>query len=168
MAMRTDKPIRPGALIVWTLTLALAGCGGDARVELSAADTLTAVARQMRVALKEYHGEVVRGDDAREQAVTDAFVVRVLKDSDDAGKLDEHTTAFRAALAKVRVDRQVEWDRRAAAASHIEAIEEVARGLQRLGIEGLTLEDELQRYLYSWIDARRNTAGNTAAAGSVD
>lgn len=136
------------------LPLLAAGCGGDARVELSAADALTAVAAQMRVALEEYHLEVEAADDARESAVTRAFVERVRQDAIDAARLDQHALAFEEALRRVRADRKTEWQRRTAAQSQVEAVLEVARGLRRIGVEGLALQDEVKRYLGTLLERR--------------
>ena len=147
------------------LPLLASGCGGDARVELSAADALTAVAAQMRVALDEYHAEVETADDARESAVTRAFVERVRQDAADAARLDQHALAFEEALRRVRADRRTEWQRRTAAQSQVEAVLEVARGLRRIGIEGLTLQDEVKRYLGTLLERRSDEA---ASRGSSD
>jgi hypothetical protein len=142
----------------WRLALvgavcgAVAGCGGDARVELSAADALTAVAGEMRVAFDEYHGEVETHDDTRESAVTRAFVERVRRDSADEGKLDQHASEFEAAMTRLRADRRVEWQRRTAAETQIDTIVEVAKGLRRIGIESLSLQDEVRRYLTTWME----------------
>lgn len=147
------------------LPLLAAGCGGDARVELSAADALTAVAAQMRVALDEYHAEVETADDARGSSVTRAFVERVRQDAADAARLDQHALAFEEALRRVRADRKTEWQRRTAAQSQVEAVLEVARGLRRIGIEGLTLQDEVKRYLGTLLERRSD---ETASRGPGD
>ncbi|HOW17886.1 MAG TPA: hypothetical protein PLC79_02535 [Phycisphaerae bacterium] len=141
----------------------IVGCGGDARVELSAADALSAVAGQMRVVFDEYHGEVEAHDDTRESAVVRAFVERVRRDSSDGAKLDQHASQFEAAMATIRADRRTEWQRRAAAETQVETILEVAKGLRRLGIESLSLQDEMRRYLVSWTESMRRAG--TAAAG---
>jgi hypothetical protein len=143
----------------------IAGCGGDARVELSAADALSAVAGQMRVAYDEYHGEVETHDDTRESAVTRAFVERVRRDSADEGKLDRHASEFEAAMTKIRADRRTEWQRRVAAETQIDTVLEVAKGLRRIGIESLSLQDEVRRYLTTWIEAR--ATASAAAQGSA-
>lgn len=140
--------------LVAVLAGAVVGCGGDARVELSAADALTAVAGQMRVAFDEYHGEVEVHDDTRESAVTRAFVERVRRDSGDEGKLDQHASEFEAAMGKIRADRQTEWQRRTAAETQIDTIVEVAKGLRRIGIESLSLQDEVRRYLTTWMESQ--------------
>jgi len=145
---------------------AIVGCGGDARVELSAADALSAVAGQMRIAFDEYHGEVEAHDDTRESAVVRAFVDRVRRDSSDPSKLDQHASQFEAAMTTIRADRRTEWQRRAAAETQVETILEVARGLRRLGIESLSLQDEMRRYLLSWVESMRR-AGTAAGGGAT-
>jgi hypothetical protein len=149
-----------------TCAVAAVGCGGDARVDLSAADALTAVAGQMRIALDEYHAEVDRHDESREASVVEAFVARVRRDAQDEHKLDEHAGQFGASLAKIREDRKTEWTRRNAAESQVEAVLELSRGLRRIGIEGLALQDEMRRYLRTWMDAKSKAAQPDAGAAA--
>lgn len=139
-------------------SLLLSGCGGDARVELSAADALTAVAGQMQGTIEEYHVEVTRSDDARESAAIAAFVERVKKDAGNDAALAAHASDFEAALVKVRGDREVEWSRRNAAVENVVVLRDVSRGLQKLAIQSLALDDELKRYLTGWISARQATS----------
>lgn len=135
--------------------LVVAGCGGDARVELSAADAVTAVAGQMDGALAEYHKEVSRADDAREGEVVRAFVARVRADSADSEALDQHSEQFGSALARIRQDRETEWSRRSAVAENVQVLREIAKGLQRIGLQSLSLQDEMRRYLETWMQARQ-------------
>src|SRR5437762_3339217 len=99
--------------IAWVLLAAvLAGCaGGDARVELSAADALTDVAGQMAGTLEEYHGEVSRYDEGRQSSVVAAFVTRVKKDAADQNALESHVNDLESALHKIRQDQEIEWAR---------------------------------------------------------
>jgi len=133
----------------------LAGCGGDARVDLSAADGIRAAADQMELTLREYHNEVVTYDDSREASIVSAFVARLKADRQDDTAIDGHATQFTAALSKIRKDRETEYSRQAAASDNVAVLRELSRGLERLGIESLTLQDEMKRYLTSWMDARR-------------
>lgn len=145
------------------VTCVLAGCGGDAGLELSAGDALHAAAGRMETAIREYHQEVGRQDDARESAVIAAFVSRVVGSREDEAALGGHAQAFESALKKIRADREVEGQRRSAAMENVDVIREVADGLQELAVESLTLRDEVRRYLGSWIEARRRAQ---SAAGS--
>jgi len=138
--------------------LLFVGCGGDAQLELAAADTLLAVADQMELTVGEYHDEVSRHDDSRESAVVSAFVARVRADVSDEAALDSHAADFAEALRRIRVDRRTEWARRSRAMDNVSVVREVARGLQRLAIESLTLKDEMRRYLSGWIETRRAAA----------
>lgn len=147
--------------------LTAAGCGGDARVELSAADALQAIAVQMEMTVKEYHGEVSRYDDAREAAVVTAFVERVRRDVNDQVTVDGHAADFAKALARIRTDRETEWSRRAAAMENVAVLLEVSRGLQKLAISSLSLRDELQRYLEGWMAARGDAAKGSGAGMAV-
>lgn len=148
----------------------IGGCGGDARVELSAADALGATAEQMERTILEYHQEVTQYDDAREAAVAAAFVARVRKDADDESAVEAHAAAFEQALRKVRADRETEWTRRAAALDNVGVLREVSRGLRKTAIESLSLQDEMKRYLTGWIEARRRReeaqASPSAAPGN--
>lgn len=137
------------------LVSVLAGCGGDARVDLSAADGIQAAAQQMELTLREYHNEVNRYDSSRETAVIAAFVSRVRADSQNEAAVNEHAAEFGKALEKIRTDRDTEYARQAAASDNVGVLREMARGLERLGIESLTLQDEVRRYLTSWLAARQ-------------
>lgn len=143
---------------------ALTGCGGDARVDLAAADALDAVAEQMRVTVNEYDRDLGLYDDSRETAVTAAFIARIQRDHASAALAAKHGEDFAAALARIRSDRTVAGQRRAAASSQIEAVAEVARGLRRLGIESLSLQDEVRRYVTSLTETMRRVKAEQAAA----
>ncbi len=152
-----------GIWACWACACLAGGCGGDARVELSAADALGAVAGQMERSIEEYHQEVSRFDDTRESAVVAAFVARVRKDSADEAAVDAHAADFEAALRRIRDDRETEWSRRNAALDNVGVLREVARGVQRLAIQSLGLQDELQRYLTGWIEARQRAKSQSTA-----
>lgn len=137
-----------------SVMLAAVGCGGDARVELAAADALVAAADRMQAVLDEYHAEMAAYDDSREEAVTQAFIERVKAAPADEGATASHAAQFRSALSRIRADRSVQWRRHIAGVDNIEAMREVAGGLRRLGVESLTMQDDLRRYLNSWIEAR--------------
>jgi hypothetical protein len=146
--------------------MAWSGCGGDAQVELSAAETMDALAGQMEVAMGEYHGEVMAGDDGREQAVADAFVARVMRDREqEEAVLEGHAEAFRSALAGIRADRGVELKRYEAAMENVDALREVADGLRRVGVESLGLQDELRRYVSSLLERRASSEASGTASG---
>lgn len=145
----------------------LGGCGGDARMELSASDALAAVADQMELTIGEYHGEVSRYDDSRESVVVAALVERMRRDIGDEEAVGAHVADFTEALRRIRGDRETEWQRRTAAMENVGVLREVSRGLQRLALESLTLEDEMRRYLTSWIEARRRTQTGVKGSGAV-
>ncbi len=146
---------------------ASAGCGGDAALELAASQTLNAAADQMALALDEYHQEVSGYDASREAAVVAAFIQRVRSSGDDAAALDEHAAAFEAALVKIRQDRDTEWQRRNAGIDNVEMIREVSRGLERVAVESLTLQDEIKRYLTDWIELRRQASRQAGVTGGA-
>lgn len=136
----------------WCLWL-IVGCVGDARLELAASDALLAVANQMGSTIQEYHDEVVGYDDSRESAVVSAFVDRVQNDPTNQAAIDSHTSDFKMALRKIRADRQTEWGRRSAAMENVSVLREVAKGLQKVAMDSLTLNDEMRRYLNGWMES---------------
>lgn len=138
----------------------VSGCmGGDAGLELSAADALTAVAGQMEVTLSEYHQEVVQADNGREAEVIAAFIRRVRTDAADESAVDGHAGEFAAALGRIRGDREVEFERRGAARDNVGVLREVAGGLRRLAVESLTLDGEMRRYLEGWMNRKAEVSG---------
>jgi hypothetical protein len=78
-------------------------------------------------------------------------------------KCDEHAEQFAAAMAKIRRDREVEGRRFGAAQTQADTIAEIARGLRRIGIESLSLQDEMRRYLSSYVETVKKAR---APAGS--
>ena len=147
------------------MMLPLCGCGGDARVELAAADALDVVAEQVRTTLNEYHGEVDVFDDGREAAVTADFIRRIRRDGADEATCDRHAEQFAAALSRIRRDREVELRRFDAARAQADTIVEIARGLRRIGIESLSLQDEMRRYLSGYIETIRRAKAAQVTAG---
>ena len=144
-------------LMLPTLALMLGqpGCGGDARVELAAADALDLAAGQLRVALEEYNAEINHADLSRRDAAIHAFVARLQADLHDEDALHLHTTAFTEALDALWADQRAEWQRYHNTLSNLEALGEIAAGLRRVSLATLTVSDEVRRYLGSLIQARR-------------
>ena len=139
---------------------AAAGCGGDARVELSAATAIEQVAASIAVAMKEYHQEVTAADDLRQDAVVRALVERIRRDHQDEKATDAHVADFHQAMRHLRQDRDTEWRRYVAADDNLSVLTEITSGLRRLAVESMTLSDEVRRYLRNVIDAR-STHANT-------
>ena len=151
------KPWTMGGLALCGMIgcVVLGGCGGDAKMELSAADALLATANQMELVINEYHDEIARFDDSRESAVVSAFVSRVRQNPTDDTAIETHVSDFKTALGKIRGDRETEFTRRIAASENVGVLREMAKGLQKLALESLTLEDEMRRYLGEWIETRK-------------
>lgn len=150
---------------VWLIALLATGCGGDARLEFASSDALHALAREMERTVREYHTSIESQDSARETAVVDAFIARVLNDRNDEATLRTHADAFETALGKVRTDRSVEQRRYMAAMDNVSLLRETAAGLQRVAVESLTLQDEMRRYLDRWIDQQRATQSGAPVDG---
>jgi hypothetical protein len=155
---------------VWgaALCLMLAGCGGDARVELSAAMAIDRLAGGLRTALEEYHQDVLAGDDRREDAVIGAFVERIRQDHEDEGVTGQHVTQFREALRRLREDRSVEWERYQASADNVATLVEVTEGLRRTATESITLSDEARRYVQYLIDLYRESRRSNPSSETDD
>jgi len=151
-----------GLLVVGSCVMV--GCGGDALVEISAADAIEAIAAHSRLALNEYHGDLARADDSREAAVVDAFVRRVQADVADESKLDGHSLAFSQALARLRADREVAWTRHSRAEENNRELEQIAADMRRLAMQSLSLRDEWQRYIERLIETTRRPPANPPAA----
>jgi len=152
-------------LFVTTFLACMYGCGGDAGVELAASDALSAVADQMQQIVDEYHRDVTRCDDTREDATVAAFVARVQAAGNDPDALQADVKEFQAALRRIRDDRETAWQRRSAAMGNVAVLREVAGGLQKLALESLSLRDEVRRYIDGWIEnQRRAQAGSAVVA----
>jgi hypothetical protein len=142
-----------GLLVVGVV--ACGGCCGDARVELSSADSIEGLAGVLAEALTEYHRDLTEIDEARRRAVADAFVARVLADAADASRAEEHAAAFLEAQERIRADWQVEWQRYTASMKNVDTLGEVASGLRRLAIESQSFGDEIRRYFQGLFEPQR-------------
>ena len=151
--------------MMWIGLCFVAGCGGDAGLELAASETLYALADRMTLAVTEYHDEVEASDDTREAAVTSAFVTRVVNDHAHAEVLDRHTAAFTEALRKIRRDRRTEAQRQNACVDNVAMLRDVADGLKEMAIRSMTLKDEMRRYLRSWAELKRRADNAMEQAG---
>ena len=127
------------------------GCVGDGRATLSAMDSVDVLGDALAGALGEYHDDLERLDDEREQAVIDAFVGRVRRDVAGGVSDEADAAAFRLALAQIRADRRVALERYLASRENLAAIREVTSGLRRLALESMSLQDETRRYFYDLI-----------------
>lgn len=143
-----------------SLLFGAGGCGGDARVELAAADAIDAAAAQLKVTLNEYTAELELADRRRRDGAVAAFVERLRRDIADDQATQAHAAAFSEALAALDQDRTTERRRHNAARANIETLREIAAGLRRIAISTLTIRDEVRRYLDSLVQARR-TADTT-------
>jgi hypothetical protein len=150
------------------LCVMLPGCGGDARIELSAATAIDRLAGGLRTVLEEYHREVVAGDDRREDAVIGAFVARIRQDHADEEATGVHVTQFREALRRLREDRGVEWERYQASSDNVAALVEVTEGLRRTATESMTLSDEARRYVQYLIDLYQESRRSTPSSEACD
>lgn len=168
--MMTHSRFWPANRWWWGLALCLmlAGCGGDARIELSAATAIDQLAGGLQTALEEYHQEVIAGDDRREDAVVGAFVERIRQDHEDDEATGRHVTQFREALHRLREDRSVEWERYQASADNAAALVEVTEGLRRSALESITLSDEARRYVQYLIDLYRESRSSTPSSETND
>lgn len=146
------------ALAILALTLLQSGCGNHALLNIAAADSMEALAAQTRRALDEYRHDLDVADDAREAEVIAAFVRRVRTDAADDATVEAHGGAFRAALSRLRTDRETAWRRHSAASDNVARIEEIAGGLRRLAVQSMSLGDEWQRFVGNLIEARRRAA----------
>lgn len=142
-------------VIGWTSIVGLSvgvciGCSTDGRTTLSAMDSVDVLGDALAGALVEYHDDLERLDDERERAVIDAFVERVRRNV--AGGVSDEAEAFRSALAQIRADRRVALERYLVSWDNLATIREVTRGLRRLALESMSLQDETRRYFSDLIE----------------
>lgn len=140
--------------MVLTISLGLAvlaGCGGDAGMELAASDGLEAACDELETGVGEYHADVAAGDDSREDAVTAAFLARVATDKDSPELLAQHGQQFTTAMRKIRADRETEWRRWTAMTDTLASLRDMARKVRKAAINSMTLQDEADRYVGSLV-----------------
>lgn len=125
------------------------GCAGNARVEMSAADSMEVLAAELSASVEEYHADLSRIDSERERAAVYAFVGRV-QGAGGQTEAESHAEALLAAMEKVRADRAVATERYMNARDNVAALAEVAGGLRRVAVESMSIDDEMKRYLGEW------------------
>lgn len=132
------------------------GCaGGDARVEMAAADALDALAEELHGVVQEYHADLSAADDARQGDMVAALVFRLRTDCGDDDASARHAADFSASLERLQQDRKVAQQRRGVAGENLLLLRDTADGLRRVGVASLSLEDEMKRYLIDLIAARQ-------------
>ena len=132
------------------------GCAGDARVELTAADSVEMLGTSMTQTLAEYNADLARFDEERQRAAVQAFIERVRTDITDNEATDADAEAFRRALQHLDVDRQAAWERDAASLDNVATLREIAQGLRRLALESMSLDDDVKRYFGEVMERRKN------------
>jgi len=158
---------RAAAILACLLTLGgfLGGCGGDARVELAAADSMETLGASMAQTLAEYHADLARVDDERQRAAIQAFIDRVRADISDEAATDTHADAFQRALESLDADRRVAWERYAASSDNVATLREIAQDIRRLALNSMSLDDEVRRYFGDVMRRRKETKEQPSGKG---
>ena len=157
---------RAAAIVACRLVLGafVGGCGGgDARVELAAADSMETLGASIAQSLCEYHSDLARFDDDRQRTAVQAFIDRVRADIADETATEVHAEAFQKALEGLDADRRVAWERYTASLDNVATLREVAQGLRRLALNSMSLDDEVRRYFREAMQRRKETKEQTSA-----
>lgn len=131
------------------------GCAGDARVELTAADSVEALGASMSQTLAEYHADLARFDEERQRVAVQAFIERVRTDVTDEAATDAHAEAFRQALQHLDADRRAAWERYTVSLDNVATLREIAQGLRRLALDSMSLDDDVRRYFGEVMERRK-------------
>ena len=137
------------------LNLLAGGCAGNARVELTAADSVELLGASMTQTLAEYHADLARFDSERQRAAVQAFIERVRADVADDAVTDAHAAAFQEALRRLDADRRAAWERYVASLDNVATLREIAQGLRRLALESMSLDDDVRRYFGEVMERRK-------------
>jgi len=158
---------RAAAILACRMTLGgfLGGCGGDARVELAAADSMETLGTSMAQTLAEYHADLARVDDERQRAAIQAFIDRVRADVSDETATDAHAEAFQKALERLDTDRRADWERYTASSDNVATLREIAQDLRRLALNSMSLDDEVRRYFGDVMKRRKETKEQATGKG---
>ena len=143
----------------------IGGCGGDARVELAAADSMETLGASMAQTLAEYHADLARVDDERQRAAIQAFIDRVRADISDETATEAHADEFQRALESLDADRRVAWERYTASSDNVATLHEIAQGLRRLALNSMSLDDEVRRYFGDVMRHRKETKEQATGKG---
>lgn len=134
----------------------LSGCGGDARVELAAADSMDAIRAGLAQSLTEYHADLAALDEQRRAAATDALIDRLRSSLNDEAGMDAHAESFRQAMARLEADREAAWKRYAVSLDTVTLLGDIAADLRRLAADSMTVNDEAKRYFTDVVQQRRD------------
>lgn len=163
MAGQKTRNRRMTSATVVVLIALTCGCAGNARVELSAADSVEMLGASMTQALAEYHTDLGRLDEERQRAVVQAFIERVRTDIADETATQSHAVEFEEALQRLEADRQAAWERYTASLENVAALQEIAAGLRRLAMDSMSLDDEVKRYFGEVMQRREQTKEQESA-----
>ena len=158
--LRTRRIAAAGAVF----GLFVAGCAGSARVELSAADSIEALAAELQAALDEYQSDLSQVDAERERLAVLAFISRVKTAVGEDSQMQAHGESLLGALERVRADRLAATNRFMAARENALALGEVAAGLRRIAVESMSVDDEVKRYFQSWMSVPGGSGQDAEAA----
>ena len=158
---------RAAVILACRMTLGgfIGGCGGDARVELAAADSMETLGASMAQTLSEYHADLARVDDERQRAAIQAFIDRVRADISGETATDVHADAFQRALENLDADRRVAWERYTASSDNVATLREIAQDLRRLALNSMSLDDEVRRYFGDVMKRRKETKEQVSGKG---
>ena len=158
---------RVAVILACRMTLGgfIGGCGGDARVELAAADSMETLGASMAQTLSEYHADLARVDDERQRAAIQAFIDRVRADVSDEAATDTHADAFQKALERLDTDRRAAWERYTASSDNVATLHEIAQDLRRLALNSMSLDDEVRRYFGDVMKRRKETKEQVSGKG---
>lgn len=132
------------------------GCVGDARVHLATADSMDLVRGAMAEALAEYHADLAALDAQRRDMAVAAFVARLRRDAADPQAADADAEAFRQAVTRLDMDREVAWQRYAASLDTVALLGEMASDLRRLAADSMSLNDEAKRYFSDLVQKQKD------------
>jgi len=149
-------------LVVAILVQSLCGCAMTAKVDLAAADAVDQLTRSLGESVEEYHRDLRSVDDAREESVVRSIAARLRAAGSDEAAAEADVQAFLAAMARMRADRETAWRRYSASMDNLGELHALARGLRRLAVESMSLDDEARRYFGELVEV----AGRSRAAES--
>ncbi len=149
--MTTNHHKWPTIVATMIVTISTTGClGGDARVEIAAANLLEVANDSLAAALTEYHNEILAADAQKEHNAIRAFTNRLTANPEtppDEKTVNLHTRHFTEALSKLRADTKTEWNRHITLMGNLRILQDAATTMRQLAIDSLSLEDETKRYL---------------------
>ncbi|MCG3138869.1 MAG: hypothetical protein HJJLKODD_02738 [Phycisphaerae bacterium] len=125
------------------------GCSGTTAVELSAARSLRAITRELRISLDEYQRDLEQLDDFRAVQAIQSMADPSWNGVGEVTVQQQQLTLLQQALQRITNDRATSLQRYYRTLNNLALLDEIADGLQQYGSNRQQLNSTIQHFFNS-------------------